>query len=146
MKQLLEVIQIKTTFYGEDCLLTSFKDITLINKQNRDEIQKKFEMIIIGSMTHNFRTPLNCILGGVEFALNTFMDIPQNLHKILSKVKQQGRILFDMVDSIHEYFFYKNNQLTLTKASFDPREVVHSVAELFEDEFKEKNIGLSLNL
>ena len=93
-------------------------------------------------MTHNFRTPLNYILGASEIAIEMYNEIPQELKESIKKIHHQSLILFDLVDYIHEYFYFKNNKLVRIDEPFNPKEVAQSVINLYHDDIKNKDINL----
>ena len=129
----LEGNTIPIVYNNKNCWITCFKEITEIFKRAKDQMQKKFELLVIGSITHNFRTPLNSILGISELAITTFKALPELLMQYLQKINQQSLILFNLVDNIHEYFNYKNNKLEREDTLFNPIEEINSNLSLLED-------------
>ena len=97
-------------------------------------------------MTHNFRTPLNSILGIAELILTSMIPIHEDHKEYVIKINNQSLILLDLVDNIYEYFNYKNNKLQREDEEFDPKEVIQSVFNLYQDDIKAKNISINLKI
>ena len=142
----LEASKLPIKYNEINCWITCFREVSEFIKKTKEELQKKLEINIIGCITHNFRTPLNSILGISNLSLTSSTPLPEEHQQFMHKINQQSLILFNLVDNIHEYFFYKNNKLEREDVLFLPREEINSILNILQDEIEGKNIKISFNI
>lgn len=102
--------------------------------KNAAEEASKAKSQFLANMGHEFRTPLNGILGMTDLTLNGNLDNEQK--EYLSYVKQSGTRLLSVINDILDYSKLDNNDLQLTTTECD---LVALVAEVMESHIPNAN-------
>ena len=128
----------------DECILTIIKDNSLIYKETKNQLQKRYQTLIIGSLTHHVRTPLNSIAGSCDIGLN-IDDLPKNIAIIFQRIKNQSIILEESIDNIQEYFNLINSSSSIICSTFNPEEEIKKIVNMFFEEVSEKGLLFQIN-
>ncbi len=93
------------------------------------EINNRAKNSFLGKMSHEFRTPLNGILGMAELALYRATD--PKLKAQLDKVRQSSENLLSVINNVLELTRLEANTLTLVPTHFRLGTILESMTGLF---------------
>lgn len=113
-------------------------------KQAEAGNQAKREFLAV--MSHEFRTPLNGILGFTELLLNEHSISIDELHDKLRLIKSCGDSLLKVLDDILEYTLLKSREEQLQKDPFSLSELAWRCIRIVEPEAMVKSLSLSVAL
>ena len=95
---------------------------------------------VFATLTHEFRTPLNGVLGMADLLRNTELTGEQNSY--VDALTESGRHLLGLVNDILDAAALDAGAVTLETASVDPGDLVEKVAELLAPRARAKGIEL----
>ncbi|GJE18994.1 ATP-binding protein [Methylobacterium marchantiae] len=98
----------------------------------------------LATVSHEFRTPLNGILGMADLVLDTGLDAEQRTY--VEAVKTSGRALLTLIDGILDFSRIEAGRLDLSAEPFDLRAVVEGVVELLAPRAQDKGIEIALDV
>ena len=135
----LEISKILIHLNQDECILTIIKDNASIYKDTKNHLQTRYETLIIGSLTHHVRTPLNSIAGSCDIGLN-IDDLPNNIAIIFQRIKNKSIILEESIDNIQEYFNLINSSISIICSPFSPEEEIKKIFNMYNEELSEKGL------
>lgn len=92
----------------------------------------------IANMSHEFRTPLNAIVGLNDLVLKTMLEPKQRDY--LNKVKSASKTLLNLINDTLDFSKIEANEMTLEHIAFDLNELLSKIETLFQYQANEKNI------
>jgi PAS domain S-box-containing protein len=95
----------------------------------------------LATVSHEFRTPLNGILGTADLLSDTRLDPEQSAY--LGALQTSGKALLGLVDEILDLTRVEAGKLELADAPFDPARLVEDVAELMAPRAHGKGIDIA---
>lgn len=95
----------------------------------------------LASMSHELRTPLNAILGFSQ-VIRQDRSLLATHQKDLNIINQAGEHLLALIDDILEVSKIEAGQISLTKSSFNIRQLLHSLEQMLQ--LKAASKGLQL--
>ena len=95
----------------------------------------------LSSMSHDLRTPLNGIVGFTDIALRE--DDPDKKQEYLSKIKDSGSLLTDLVDDTLELSRIESGKMELTPVAVDGRVLCMTVVSAVHGAAEAKGIQLT---
>ena len=98
----------------------------------------------LATVSHEFRTPLNGILGMADLVLDTGLDPEQRTY--VEAVKTSGKALLTLIDGILDFSRIEAGRLDLTAEPFDPGEIAEGVVELLAPRAQDKGIEIALDI
>lgn len=98
----------------------------------------------LATVSHEFRTPLNGILGMADLVLDTGLDAEQRTY--VEAVKTSGRALLTLIDGILDFSRIEAGRLDLSAEPFDLRAVVEGVVELLAPRAQDKGIEIAIDV
>ncbi|KAM3143594.1 hypothetical protein pb186bvf_004356 [Paramecium bursaria] len=119
------------------------RDIT-----HRDNIQKlneinKSKAKTLSFVSHEYRTPLNCIISMLEEVLQQQI-IPQNILHNIKVALENSQFLLNLSNDLLDLAQIKNNSFTVNKNTFDIVELCNQASEMFQIQAKQKNIQIKV--
>jgi signal transduction histidine kinase len=100
----------------------------------------EYKDIVLASVTHDLKTPLNSIICQSETALASFdlSSIKQNV-KI---IERNSKMLIHQVYDILDYSYYlKNKKIRVSKQYFTLSELIQDVRDIFIQQAQIKNLN-----
>jgi signal transduction histidine kinase len=119
-----EQVQIRTT------ALSVALEMAEINNRAKDRF--------LNNMSHEFRTPLNGILGMAELALYRASD--PKLKAQLDKVRKSSEHLLSVINNVLDLTRLEAEKLTLAPVNFRLGTIMESMTHLFGEEAKDKGL------
>lgn len=127
-----------------------FRDITsmlsyqrgLIDARNRAESAARAKSEFMARMSHEFRTPLNTILGMIRLALDAAER--ESVEEYLRISHDSARDMMLLVTDLLDYVSHDSGKVRLRDESFSLGELVHSVARGHEPEATRKGLRLAV--
>jgi signal transduction histidine kinase len=113
----------------------------LLNKNNELQAANEAKNLFLANISHEYRTPLNAIMGFTEIAKRETSD---NVAKdYLSKIDNASNILLNIVNDVLDLSKMQAGEFTLESIAFKPSEVTKSVIEMLNKNANEKSITLT---
>ncbi|GEP09185.1 PAS domain-containing hybrid sensor histidine kinase/response regulator [Methylobacterium gnaphalii] len=98
----------------------------------------------LATVSHEFRTPLNGILGMADLVLETGLDAEQRTY--VEAVQTSGRALLTLVDGILDFSRIEAGKLDLASEPFDIAATVEGVVELMAPRAQDKGLEIALDV
>lgn len=118
------------------------KDLALLHSQKQITETQRRQTELLSKISHEFRTPLNGIMGLVHILLheNPSTEQAEHLKNILATTEQLANITQRALDFID----ISSNTFTLQEKPFSMHVLLKSMSQLFEPIAQEKNIRLDI--
>lgn len=139
-------------FFDTEGNLTSFRgtmqDITeqkelenlLITSKEMAEHSGMAKEQFLANMSHEIRTPMNAVLGFADLLAGTPLNEEQR--EYISAVQTSGKNLMAIINDILDYSKIEAGMMTIEESPLSIRSIFSSLAVLFSQKTKEKNLGL----
>jgi len=147
---------ISAVYLGEkDKFATIFSDITdfvklqkeLKNAKEAAEAANKIKSEFIANMSHEFRTPLNAIIGFTDMILTgVYGKLSDKVVKYLNNVSTSGKHLLNLVNDILDISKIEAGKMELSYGNFSSKQVIYEIILTFESMVTLKNINLEIRL
>ncbi|WP_284247234.1 sensor histidine kinase, partial [Methylobacterium haplocladii] len=98
----------------------------------------------LATVSHEFRTPLNGILGMADLVLETGLDAEQRTY--VEAVRTSGKALLSLVDGILDFSRIEAGKLDLAAEPFDVAATVEGVIELLAPRAQDKGLEIALDV
>ncbi len=98
----------------------------------------------LATVSHEFRTPLNGILGMADLVLDTGLDAEQRTY--VEAVRTSGTALLSLVDGILDFSRIEAGRLDLAAEPFDVAATVEGVIELLAPRAQDKGLEIALDV
>ncbi|GJE29664.1 ATP-binding protein [Methylobacterium organophilum] len=98
----------------------------------------------LATVSHEFRTPLNGILGMADLVLETGLDPEQRTY--VEAVRTSGKALLGLVDGILDFSRIEAGRLDLAAEPFDAAALAEGVVELLAPRAQDKGLEIALDL
>lgn len=98
----------------------------------------------LATVSHEFRTPLNGILGMAALVLDTGLDAEQRTY--VEAVRSSGKALLSLIDGILDFSRIESGRLDLAAAPFDLATLAEGVVELLAPRAQDKGIEIALDI
>jgi signal transduction histidine kinase/CheY-like chemotaxis protein len=95
----------------------------------------------LATVSHEFRTPLNGILGMADLLDDTRLDPEQSTY--VKALRTSGEALLGLVDDILDFAKVEAGKLELVDAPFDPAALIEDVTELMAPRAQAKGVEIS---
>lgn len=118
----------------------SIMDISAIKKIQRELIQEKERAIesdrlktaFLNNMSHEFRTPMNAIIGFTELIVSPYFNENQR-NEYFKMVQKNGKRLLRLIDDIIDISKLSSNQLQLYQKEFSLHEIMTDLYNTFSE-------------
>ena len=109
----------------------------LQSADSRDKARTEF----MNRMSHDFRTPINGIMGMLEIARQTGADDAEKTRECLDKIQVSARHLLDLVNDVLDMNKLESGKMVLEHEPFDIEEVLGEVRLLVDAQLRETGIA-----
>ncbi|MCG6122645.1 MAG: ATP-binding protein [Microvirga sp.] len=113
----------------------------LANERSRAQAANEAKSRFLATVSHEFRTPLNGILGMTDLLLDTPLDLEQQTY--LRAVKTSGGALLSLIDEILDFSKIEAGKLDLSCDPFDARALIQGVVELLAPRAQGKGVEIA---
>ena len=141
-----------TRFLGPDGvqvgIIEELKDITervqtlSQIKKHKEEAERAnaIKSRFLANVSHEFRTPLNAIIGYSDLLMETGLETDQR--QTLSTIRQSGSSLLQLISDILDFSKMEAGKLDFESIRFDPEEVSFFVCDIIRPALKKKPVEL----
>jgi signal transduction histidine kinase/DNA-binding response OmpR family regulator len=126
---------------GRDITARIAGERALDEARSRAEVASAAKSRFLASVSHEFRTPLNGILGMADLLGDTSLDAEQTTY--VRALRSSGEALLGLVDEILDFAKVEAGKLELTEAPFDPSLLIEDITELMAPRAQAKGIEIS---
>ncbi len=109
--------------------------------RHRAEAASSAKSEFLANMSHEIRTPINGVLGMNEILLRT--DLTPKQHHCAVTIRSSVEALCQVINDILDFSKIEAGKLELHEVSFDLRELVEEIVQLYADSAQRKNIELN---
>jgi signal transduction histidine kinase len=138
--QLNETLRIRSSLERELADRTSMED-DIKGDAERQRAASRAKSEFLAGMSHEFRTPLNGILGLSSLLANTDLDDEQR--RLLATIEESGQVLLKKVNEVLDLSELEIGGVELQSDNFRVGELVGSVEALFAPLAAEKGLTLT---
>ncbi|MGY2048849.1 ATP-binding protein [Methylobacterium sp. JK268] len=117
---------------------------SLDEARSRAEAASVAKSRFLATVSHEFRTPLNGILGMAALLLETPLSPEQETY--IRAVKTSGEALLTLIDGILDFSKIEAGRLDLAAEPFDPAALVEGVVELLAPRAQDKGLEIAADI
>jgi len=141
-KMSVEVDWFSIRFDAVDCKSIILKNMTAIEELQQKKIEEKYLRLLLASVTHDLRTPLNGIYGMLE--LLDQEQLSWTAVKYLKVAKNTTQLALYLVHDLLDFSQIEANSFSLAYEDAEISAVIDECLALYENEYNKK--GLFLNV
>ncbi|MDQ8202687.1 response regulator [Pelagicoccus sp. SDUM812003] len=112
--------------------------------KRKAEAASKAKSDFLAVMSHEFRTPMNGILGGINL-LRNFNSDPQAI-ELLNMMRQCAESQLDLISDVLDISRIEAGSVQLTFERFSPRDLIASVLSAVAFDAREKGVRLAVDI
>lgn len=116
----------------------------LAAKNKRVEELSRARSVFLAAMSHEFRTPMNAVIGLSDLLLDARLEAAHKAH--VQTISDSARALLAILNDILDFAKIDAQKLSLSPAPFDLRRLAASVVDMLKPAAKARSIVLSLEL
>jgi signal transduction histidine kinase/CheY-like chemotaxis protein len=129
---------------GRDISARIAGEDALVEARARAEAANEAKSRFLATVSHEFRTPLNGILGMADLLTDTGPDAEQATY--VAALRTSGEALLALVDDILDFAKVEAGKLELVEEPFDPVQLVETATELMAPRAQAKGIELAAHI
>lgn len=120
----------------------------LAAEKERAESLARVRTTFLAKMSHEFRTPMNAVIGLSDVVLSSPPQTPreQETWRYVHTMRDSARALLTLLNDILDLTKIDAQKLTLATAPFDLRRLLSSIFELLQPVAREQSVDFSLEL
>lgn len=117
-------------------------EMELIKARERAEEASRAKSTFIANMSHEFRTPLNAILGYTQVMQNTG-DLSDEQRTFVEEISNGGMQLLSMINNVIDLSKIETSRITYKEVSFSVEQLIKDAVDSSIGKFRKKGLGLS---
>lgn len=133
-----------------DGLVVSLQDVTqrrlaeetLIEAKNAAEVANRAKSEFLAHMSHEFRTPLNAVLGMAQ--LMQFGELEPDQQEMVEQIHHGGRTLLNLVDDLLDFSELKTAAAEMTEEPFLLAQLMDQLTQLLGNIARDKGLDLQI--
>ncbi len=126
----------RLSFDCKDCKLTIVNDETDFEELTKERLGKKYQKVLIASVTHELRNPLNIEMGMLDTLSE--LKLGETAESYVEIARKNLKLLTYLVNDIHD--LSSSDPVALSRSRFDVRSCLRECAELLDPQLKQKNL------
>ena len=138
----------QTNYYGERGVIVWLVDITELKKIENDlraakEIAEHLGRVkdeFIANISHELRTPMNAVIGGLHLLHSTGLSEEQT--SFAEIIETSAKQLMQFINNMLDFSQFESGKIFMASEDFDIRETLDNVLSLFRDEINAKHLQL----
>ncbi|MFA4947601.1 MAG: ATP-binding protein [Candidatus Krumholzibacteriia bacterium] len=135
-------------FGGRVCHQLILRDISAHKKTERvlreakeaAELAARMKSEFVANVSHEFRTPMNAIIGFADMLFDT--NLSKEQREFAEIIKTSGETLITLIDEILDFSKIEASRMEIENVPFNPALVIHEICELVRPEITSKHIKL----
>jgi len=140
-KHLFEVKVKEVTAEGKNLFIAQFDDISAFEKAKRAQTYfEEFKQKFLTSMSHEFRTPMNGIIGFVELLEHT--DTNRIQKEYINLISHSAQTMMHNVENLLELAQIESGQIHINEKPINLIEIMETFSYEFCDEARDKDLQL----
>ena len=127
-------------------VVCTFKDITHIHHLQKIKNQSEFKSVIMGWLTHELRTPVNCVTSLLK-TLEAYIINTEEARKLLTICQGTIEMLKLLTEDFIDFTRIENNKgLSTVNEPVDIRKLLNEIKDIFIFQAEEKGLSLNMNI
>lgn len=126
--------------------ITEVVNSRLENLMLRDELERhnKEKIQFLASISHEYKTPLNSIIGFSDILKANITD--DKNYKYIDNISKSSRFLLSLIQDILDMARSEFAAIELVRENFRPKEIIEDIAYGFQETVNSKNLHLSYTI
>lgn len=120
-------------------------EMELIKARERAEEASRAKSTFIANMSHEFRTPLNAILGYTQVMQNTG-ELSDEQQTFVEEISNGGMQLLSMINNVIDLSKIETSKITYKEVSFPVDQLIKDAVDSHIGKFRKKGLGLTGNI
>lgn len=119
-------------------------EMQLLQSKLRAEKLAKAKEDFVANMSHEIRTPMNAIVGMVQLLADT--EVNEKQEKYLKSISFASENLLSIINDVLDFSKLEANAVAFEQTSFNIRECLQHIIDMFLPKAEEKGLKLSFNV
>jgi len=138
------------TFYKleniyDDKTVCILKNITHVHQLQKVKSQVEFRSVIMGCLTHELRTPINCVISILR-SLEEYLDSSDEAKKLLMVCQGTIEMLRSLTEDFIDFTRFENEKgLPIKKEWVNMKEFFQEISNIFSFQASEKDLRFDIN-
>ena len=128
---------------NSSCQLFLLKNLTYMHKIESLKEREKCQRIYFASITHDFRSPINVIIGYSEILIELLED--PLLKEYAVNIFNASNFISFLVQDVLDYSLHKSGKLELALSEFSLQNQLNLIIDIYLDKFSDKGLFLKLD-
>jgi len=139
-----QVNKFEINFQDELCVGYMIKDQTTTIQLEKQKMKDKYQRRYLASITHDLKTPVNGIMGIIRIVIEKIMDL--EIIGMLETAMKSAELLLFLIRDILDLSQIEAKTMKLNTAQTDIRKVANESLSILINDFKQKQINITLNI
>jgi signal transduction histidine kinase len=129
----------------DDKTVWIFKNITHVHQLQKVKSQVEFRSIIMGCLTHELRTPINCVISILK-SLEDFIENSEEARKLLMVCQGTIEMLRSLTEDFIDFTRFENEKgLPIKKEWINLNDFFNEINNIFSFQAQEKDLRFDIN-